>query len=356
MPGAANSRLQKPMPSPTCCYCGSRIKEARRVREATEEQLADAVRCRTSRGQQQLLHARHVCSTHNVSAPQSPAAWESAAAATEPPRRALSDITNISPLRLPTPPRRTQSTPGERPLHSHLSPLERYAVAVLTLDGQKQKDVAVKVGCSPRAVRTWSQRIGEDEDAEDSQRSGRPKLLHPSTMDALIDAAISAPKASTPRELKHKFDLSCSAKTIRRVLDDAGLFGRIARAIPPQNPRLTQLRLSFGHGYAGFDWTKVLWSDEMSIRIGPQGQTWVQRPIGEAFDPQYCVEKEKACAQGARLGLHVCCWCRRHSRVHGEPRRGADEEDTEGASDEVCEQVLAKRAVAFSAGQRSKAY
>jgi transposase len=119
---------------------------------------------------------------------------------------------------------------------------------VLTLDGQKQKDVAVKVGCSPRAVRTWSQRIGEDEDAEDSQRSGRPKLLHPSTMDALIDAAIEAPKHSTPRELKHKFDLSCSAKTIRRVLDDAGLFGRIARVIPPQNPRITELRLSFARG------------------------------------------------------------------------------------------------------------
>jgi hypothetical protein len=164
---------------------------------------------------------------------------------------------------------------------------------VLTLDGQKQKDVAVKVGCSPKAVRMWSQRIGEDEDADDSQRSGRPKLLHTSTMDALIDAAIEAPKHSTPRELKHKFDLSCSAKTVRRVLDDAGLFGRIARVIPLQSARVTQLRLSFGQGYAAFDWTKVLWSDEMSIRIGPQGQAWVQRPIGEAFDPQYCVEKEK---------------------------------------------------------------
>ncbi len=237
-----------------------------------------------------------------------------ATSAAEPPRRALNDITNISPLRLPTPPRRTVSTPGERPQHSHLFPLERYAVAVLTLDGQKQKDVAVKVGCSPRAVRTWSQRIGEDEDAEDSQRSGRPKLLHPSTMDALIDAAIAAPKASTPRELKHKFDLSCSVKTIRRVLDDAGLFGRIARVIPPQNARITQLRLSFGQGYADFDWKKVLWSDEMFIRIGPQGQTWVQRPIGEAFDPQYCVEKEKhapkvhvwGCMSAAGVGaIHV---------------------------------------------------
>jgi hypothetical protein len=74
MPDAAKLLAHKAMPSPTCCYCGTRIKEARRVREATEEQLADAVRYRTSRRQQQLLHAKHVCSTHNVSAPQPPAA------------------------------------------------------------------------------------------------------------------------------------------------------------------------------------------------------------------------------------------------------------------------------------------
>jgi hypothetical protein len=133
-------------------------------------------------------------------------------------------------------------------------------------------------------------------------------------MDALIDAAIEAPKASTPRELKHKFDLSCSAKTIRGVLDDAGLFGRIARVIPPQNARITELRLSFARGYVNMNWKLVLWSDEMSIRIGPQGQTWVQRPIGEAFDPQYCVEKEKhapkvhvwGCMSAAGVGeIHV---------------------------------------------------
>jgi hypothetical protein len=37
MPDAAKLLAQKAMPSPTyaCCYCGTRIKEARRVREAT---------------------------------------------------------------------------------------------------------------------------------------------------------------------------------------------------------------------------------------------------------------------------------------------------------------------------------
>ena len=174
--------------------------------------------------------------------------------------------------------------------------------------------VAVKVGCSPKAVKRWRERIEEDGDVDDSHRSGRPKLLDENKMDALVSAAIDAPKASTPRQLKHLFNLHCSAKTIRRVLDEAGLFGRIARIIPPLTPRIRELRMRFGHGYSSFDWTLVMWSDEMSILLGPQGQTWVQRPIGEAFSTEYCVEKKKhapkvhvwGCMSAAGVGhIHV---------------------------------------------------
>lgn len=79
-------------------------------------------------------------------------------------------------------------------------------------------------------------------------------------------------------------------------------------------PSTIKQRMSFAAGYADFDWTKVLWSDEMSIRCGPQGQTWVQRPISEAFNPEYCVEKEKhppkvhvwGCMASAGVGrIHV---------------------------------------------------
>jgi hypothetical protein len=58
-------------------------------------------------------------------------------------------------------------------------------------------------------------------------------------------------------------------------------------------PEVIKQRLSFAEGYGNFDWSKVLWSDEMSIRLGPQGQTWVQRPIGEAFTTDYCVQTAK---------------------------------------------------------------
>ena len=94
----------------------------------------------------------------------------------------------------------------------------------------------------------------------------------------------------------------------------------------------------------------------MSIRIGPQGQTWVQRPIGEAFDPQYCVEKEKHAPK-----VHV--WgCMSAAGV------GAIHVFTENLDAVLMKKILkehlmksankflAERAVAFPAGQRSKAH
>ena len=94
---------------------------------------------------------------------------------------------------------------------------------------------------------------------------------------------------STPKRLKALLDLACSPKTVRRTLDGAGLFGRIARKLPLLTDVAIEKRLRFARDYSRMDWNRVLWSDEMSIRLGPQGQHWVQRPIGEAFTREYSV-------------------------------------------------------------------
>ena len=144
---------------------------------------------------------------------------------------------------------------------------------MLTQIGLSPKQAAPLVQCTPKAIRRWSEAFEDGDEVEDAHRCGRPKLLDENKVDAVVSAAIDAPKASTPRQLKHLFNLSCSSKTVRRVLDEAGLFGRIARVIPPMKPTTIQKRIAFAEGYANFDWTRVLWSDEMSIRLGPQGAT-----------------------------------------------------------------------------------
>ena len=212
-------------------------------------------------------------------------------------RRALSDITNLlTPIQPAGVLRRTVSTPPRliaRPANSRLEPLQRHAAVVLTQIGLTPQQAAPLVQTTPRTVRKWREVYEDTGDVEEAARKGRPRVLDAETKDGILHRAIDEPKASTPRQLKHALDLACSPRTIRRVLDVCGLFGRIARVIPPMKETTLKARLSFARGYANFDWTKVLWSDEMSIRIGPQGQTWVQRPVGEAFNPEYCVPKEK---------------------------------------------------------------
>lgn len=240
-------------------------------------------------------HSSRLYMVHFVPASVQPASVPADGGA---PRRALSDITNLlSPIRSAAPRRALSATAASateaRPLHSRMDSLQRYASVVLTQIGLKPAEAAPLIGATPRGVKRWAERYEEDGEVEDDYRRGRPQTLDESAVDAIVERAVEAPKASTPRQLKHLLDLTCSPKTIRRRLDDAGLFGRIARVIPPMKASTIAQRVSFGEGYKNFDWTKVLWSDEMSIRLGPQGQTWVQRPIGEAFAPEYCVEKEK---------------------------------------------------------------
>lgn len=72
MPGATNSHPQKPMPSPTCCYCGIRIKTGRPLRHATPEQRRHAAQWRASADNPPLLHSLHVCNTHDRHPPDIP--------------------------------------------------------------------------------------------------------------------------------------------------------------------------------------------------------------------------------------------------------------------------------------------
>jgi len=229
----------------------------------------------------------------------------------------LSDITNLAPrvLDLGQGPRRTLSnpipcttpqkstaesipvymmdTPPPRPTHSPLTKIERIAAVVLTLDGQSPSVVAAKLNTTPKTVKRWTERFEDEYDVSDDYRSGRPKLLTENQLDDILEAATDKPKESTPAQLAARLKLDCSYKTIRRALDEMGLFGRIARDIPQLKEEHIKKRISFAEGYADFEWENVLWSDEMSICLGPQGQIWVQRPIGETFNPDYCNETVK---------------------------------------------------------------
>ena len=104
-------------------------------------------------------------------------------------------------------------------------------------------------------------------------------------------------KFITPKRIKALLDLrDISARTIRRILDAAGLFGRISRISPPLTEMHLKKRLAWAEGYKHFtfeNWSKILWSDEASALCGTYGQVWVQGRVGEAWHPEYVTHREK---------------------------------------------------------------
>jgi len=127
---------------------------------------------------------------------------------------------------------------------------------------------------------------------EESEGRGRKRKADEAT-DAIIDLALEE-KFTTPKQIKRQLQLDVSARTVRRRLDKAGLFGRVARKEYPFSPEHIRARLSFANGYSNWtadQWVTVLFSDECHIELGPHGQVWVQRPIGAAFESCYMSNK-----------------------------------------------------------------
>ena len=126
-------------------------------------------------------------------------------------------------------------------------------------------------------------------------RTGRPRMLSEAQNVNIVLTALED-KFTSPRQIVRKLDLGdVSRRTVDRRLQEAGLFGRVARHKRHYTEAEVRMRLSFAEGYSHWDkddWARVLYSDEKIFwGKGFNGQTWVRRPIGEAFNPEYCVDK-----------------------------------------------------------------
>ena len=101
---------------------------------------------------------------------------------------------------------------------------------------------------------------------------------------------------TTPRLLKNDLALDCSARTIRRRLDEVGLFGRVRQEEHAYSDDTLRQRLSFAEGYSRWtedDWSRVMFSDETHFHLGQYGREYVQRPVGMGLDPKYTKQTER---------------------------------------------------------------
>jgi transposase len=206
--------------------------------------------------------------------------------------RACRDSASVAPVAALSPP--PQSLFG-RPVGclDQLSLVERAAIVTLHGLGWAGQAIAQELRCSENTVSLWIHRWDETRSLDDAERSGRPRCTDEAT-DAAIEAAAEETPRTVPKVIKQDLQLDCSARTIRRRLDEVGLLGRVGRTEYAFDERDLQRRLSFAEGYADWsvaDWGRVIFSDETHIEVYGRSRVWVQRPSGHAFDPDYMVKR-----------------------------------------------------------------
>ena len=138
-----------------------------------------------------------------------------------------------------------------------LTIVERTAIVTLHKLGWLHKDIALRIPCSEKTVSRWVRRWEEERSLADAARSGRPRCTDEDT-DVAMEGFAEEKKFVTPRDIRRELQLHCSARTVRRRLDEVNLFGRVAREADSYDERTRTLRLSFARGFLHFFFLKIV--------------------------------------------------------------------------------------------------
>ena len=108
--------------------------------------------------------------------------------------------------------------------------------------------IASRVKCSHSAVSKTLKRLKESGSVDDRPRSGRPRLSSARDDRELVRICLRN-RRLTSTQLKRDWNetslVSCSSRTVRRRLDDAGLYRRVARKKPLLTDRHKTIRLNW---------------------------------------------------------------------------------------------------------------
>src|SRR6478752_2385591 len=102
--------------------------------------------------------------------------------------------------------------------------VERAAIVTLHGVGWTGRDIAQELRCSENTVSLWLARWNETRSLEDGERSGRPRCTSQQT-DEAIEAFADEKVSVVPKDVVRELELPVSARTVRRRLDEVGLFG-----------------------------------------------------------------------------------------------------------------------------------
>ena len=178
-----------------------------------------------------------------------------------------------------------------------LSHDDRIKIVVLREEGYSLAEIASRIKTSRSCVSKTLSRLRETGSVDDRRRSGRPKISSQIQDRALVRISLHNRKltsAQLKREWQDTSGIDCSSRTIRRRLDNAGLYGRVARKKPLLTDRHKTARLNWAKERKDWtlnEWNKVIWSDESKYNLlGSDGRVYVRRRVGEELLPE-CIHQ-----------------------------------------------------------------
>uniref|UniRef100_A0AAQ5XGI7 Tc1-like transposase DDE domain-containing protein n=1 Tax=Amphiprion ocellaris TaxID=80972 RepID=A0AAQ5XGI7_AMPOC len=176
------------------------------------------------------------------------------------------------------------------PKTKELCEATKAAILALLAIGMSERQVAKKLKVSKTAIHYTKKKQAQYGTTKLLAGRGRKRLSTPRDDRALIRSCVSN-LCQTTRDLKNEWALSrnvtCSARTVRNRLLEAGLKLNRPRKEPFINERQREARLLFAGDHKDWtvdDWAKVLFSDESSFQLMPTPANLLfRRKPGEAY-------------------------------------------------------------------------
>ena len=198
------------------------------------------------------------------------------------------------------------AAPKDSPHPQRLTVEARWTCVVLYKFKWKKTAIAQRLGCHTNTVRAVLARWRASNSPNSGSRTGRPRITS-ELEDTHIALAARVEKFTSPRQVRRKLFLDCSPRTIDRRMQEADLFGRVARHKRDYSEEEIRKRLLFANGYSGWtqeQWKQAIYADEKYFYgKGFCGRIWVRREKGEALNPDYTIHKQ---AHPVKVNVWAC--------------------------------------------------
>lgn len=171
---------------------------------------------------------------------------------------------------------------------------ERQLVIFHYQKGTVHRKIAEMLNMKRSTVGDIIRRYKNENRIDSNPRPGPKKIFEPREVHIIVQKIENNPKLSAPkltREVNQMFNKDASTETVRKILRENGLHGRVARKKPFVNLVNRRRRMLFAikNRFQNEDyWNKFIFADESKYNIsGSDGRVMVWRRVNTALNPEH---------------------------------------------------------------------